>query len=153
MEGGGPVTGTAMAMPMTVDGTPVEKVEGTPVESAPLVGAPKPGTGGNVVEGGTPSGLPEVPELVQPGAQDTVIATAPDAEQEDQAPPLAMAPPPDTVAEESQREPRTAESPEPKSVPGLPTLLTRVGWRVAEIGLGILLVGLVVAVIWGRRRR
>jgi hypothetical protein len=37
------------------------------------------------------------------------------------------------------------------SVAGFPWM--QAGWRVAEIGLGVLLVGLVVAVVWMRRRK
>ena len=147
MEGGGPITSTTTAFPMTAEEAPIK---GMPAEAAPETEAE-----GNVLPGGTPPGLPDVPLLGQQGTQDTV--TAPGVEEQSQGPPaetpLAMVPPPATQADEPLREPKTAESPEQEILPGWPALLARAGWRVAEVGLGLLLVGLIVAVVWVRRRK
>jgi hypothetical protein len=49
--------------------------------------------------------------------------------------------------------PVVAQLPHESKRPAIPFPWTQAGWRIAEVGLGVLLVGLVIAMIWVRRRK
>lgn len=129
LEQGDLITGTMAAPPMMLQVAPES---GTPEETAPEQPSEK--AFGSQDPASTP--IPEEQAAEQPGET-----------------PLAMAPLPDTLAGEPLREPRTAEPAERGALPGWPAQLARAGWRVAEVGLGLLLAGLIVAMVWVRRRK
>jgi hypothetical protein len=142
MGGGGPVTDTATALPMMVEGAPAK----VSPEALPE---------GNAVPGEAPQGLPAVPSQGDQPAQESLTAPPPggQAPQLTREPPLAMAPPAEPQEEAPLVTATPAESPERGARLMSPALLVRVGWRVAEVGLGLLLIGLIVAIAWGRRRK
>jgi hypothetical protein len=146
MGGGGPPTGTKTLPPMTVDETPVK---GLPAETAP-----ERGDQGNVLPDGTPPSTPDIQQLEQQvPPEGTTTTGAQEQHQETPAEtPLAMAPPSDIRASEQSREPGIVETPRQEISPNWPALLARAGWRVAEVGLGLLLLGLIVFMVWERHR-
>jgi anti-sigma factor RsiW len=137
MGGGGPVTGTTTAQPMVVEVAP---------STSPVAPPPE----GNVVPQGTAELVPE-PSLGQqvPGEQDVeTVEKAPDLRQHGGTP-LAMAPP---VAPPLDQADRQTDEGLRETQSRLPLIVARLGWRVAEVGLGLLMVGLIVVLIWRRRR-
>jgi anti-sigma factor RsiW len=104
----------------------------------------------STVEEAAPEAAPEKSVLSEDATPDQVAERAVEPSGET---PLAMAPP--AVAQEEAPLDRLATAaPSERGMRALsPALLTRAGWRVAEIGLGLLLVGLIVAVVWVRRRK
>jgi anti-sigma factor RsiW len=144
MGEGGPVTDTATALPMMV-------------EAAPDKAAPEALPEGNGVlgEAPLPQELPAVPTQDEQPAQEILTAPPPEEQALEPTgePPLAMAPPAEPQEEEPPIAVATVESPERGARWMSPELLARVGWRVAEVGLGLLLLGLVVTIVWLRRRK
>jgi hypothetical protein len=144
MGGGGPVTDTATALPMMVEGAPDKASPEALSEGVAVPG-----------EVPLPQALSAVPSQDDQPAQETRIAPLPGEQvtQQTGEPPLAMAPP----AEPQEEEPLVAVAttePQERGIRSVsPTLLARAGWRVAEVGLGLLLIGLIVAIAWGRRRK
>jgi anti-sigma factor RsiW len=134
-----PVTGTTSELPMAV------KEESSAAPESP--------SQGNVIPEGTSPGLPPPPPLAQQVPETTVPPAAEQGQPQEQGTPLAMAPKATTQADEPLPEPERAESPERDTSSTLPELLSRAGWRVAEVGLGLLLVGLIGAILWRRRQR
>jgi anti-sigma factor RsiW len=143
-----PITGTTTSPPMMAQVAPEP---GTPQETTPETGPE-----GNVLPPG--NATPEQTAEKAFGAQEPAATPTPKeekAEQPAETPLTGAAPPPTLAGEptgEPPREPGTAEATERGTMPGWSTQVARAGWRVAEVGLGLLLVGLIVAVVWMRRR-
>jgi hypothetical protein len=131
LEYSSPITSTTAAPPLAPEGAPVK---GTP-EEASAETAPE----GNGLPGSATPEPPTEPVQGQQGSQDTVAAPPPGQE--------ALKRP-----GEPPSTPATVGPSERGIQPGSPAMLVRAGWRVAEVGLGLLLIGLIVAVVWTRRR-
>jgi hypothetical protein len=133
-----PISGTMNQPPMAI-----EEKSGV---------APQAPSKGNVITEDTSLGQPVVPPLTQPAPEASTPQALGQGQQREEGTPLALAQEAPDQADEPLPEPERAESPGQDTPSTLPTLLSRAGWRVAEVGLGILLVGLIVAILWRRRK-
>jgi hypothetical protein len=141
MGEGGPITDTARDLPLTIEGMPEKTPPGAPPESDALPQE-------------TPLGLQAEPSHKQQVPDDTIVSPMEDKQdpQQSEATPLTMAPPAVGQGIDQPDVPATAEPSQPGIRSVLPVMLARVGWRIAEIGLGILMIGLIIALVWVHRQ-
>jgi anti-sigma factor RsiW len=145
LQADAPVTGTTAPPPMMgKDASP----EGTPPDKDVRAGD----EGRALSKGVTPES-PVERESKEPVARDAETVLPPD----EQAPepieetPMAMALPPAAKEQEALDEPETGFAGQGMRS-GLLARWMSSGWRWAEVGLGLLLIGLIVVVIWVRRK-
>ncbi len=128
-------------------------------------GHPGEAMGGKGVPAGTPTG-PAVPAESAPVDKEIVATAGPvfkgvdDKESESQPPPQPGEESPQlpTSVPQLGKQPADAapvatQPPDWAERPATRFPWMQAGWRVAEIGLGVLLVGLVIAVVWVRRHK
>ena len=155
-----PVEGERLAQQAQTPAPPLDeamKLQGLPADNAPLAAEAPAAEGEEAMEsqaapvrpGEEPS--PPPPAVPQPDEQPVdatpLAAQLPDERLAD-ATPLAAQLPDERPADAT---PAAAQLPDELERPAARPSRMQARWRVAEIGLGVLLVGLVIAVIWVRR--
>ena len=101
---------------------------------------------------GTVTALPMMIEAAKATVTPT-LPTAPDERTQEptaEPPSLALVPRATSQAEEQLGAAETVPPQDKRDPIVSAALLARIGWRVAEVGLAILLIGLIVALVWGR---
>lgn len=146
LQGNAPVTGTTAPPPMMLKGAPTE---GTPPDKDAQAGD----EGYALSKSVTPESPAET-ETEQLRALDAETAPPPDVQAPEpiEETPMAMALPPVAQEGDSPDTPTTIEPAGRGMRSSLRARWMSSGWRLAEVGLGLLLAGLIVAVLWVRHK-